>query len=138
MLKGNFEREFIVPASLDQMMDQRGGEFLTGDHSPEDHFIEEVDKREGCEHITAMFNKLLEISPKHALAAALMAQGIHGERFAEEMQLGHDAANTVRKQVLDLAPKGIGSIDLSRLKAKRTGKEEYYRQRTMEIVKNLF
>lgn len=80
---------------------------------------------------------LTAVSPKHALAMLLMAMGIKGTEFADKLQLGHDAANRVRQQVLDLAPNkidDIGQIDVEILKSNQNVRSKYYREEAKKIL----
>lgn len=68
-------------------------------------------------------------APKHAYAAILMALGIKGKEFADSLRLGHDAANTVRKQVESLAPDSvynINQLNFEQLKVRNSKNDRYY------------
>jgi len=133
---GEYEREVLAPLSLDQMIDEYGYDPITGDDSPEDQHISTVNAAEGLSAANAFLNRLTEISPKHGLAAKLMARGIKGEQFARAMRLGHEAANRIRQQIIDLAPQGITSfsqLDISSLKVNRSKQDDYYRRAAEDL-----
>lgn len=66
--------------------------------SPEDKMIARAAKQETGELFSDLIHHLIDRSPKHGLAALLLLNGSKGAKFQEKMHLGHDAANTVRKQ----------------------------------------
>ena len=81
------------------------------------------------ERILKSFEAFLDKAPKHAYAAILMALGIKGKEFADSLRLGHDAANTVRKQVESLAPDSVDSINqlnFEQLKVRNSKNDRYY------------
>lgn len=81
------------------------------------------------ERILKTFEAFLDKAPKHAYAAILMALGIKGKEFADSLRLGHDAANTVRKQVESLAPENVESvnqINFDQLKVRNSKNDRYY------------
>ena len=81
------------------------------------------------EQILKTFEAFLDKAPKHAYAAILMALGIKGKEFADSLRLGHDAANTVRKQVESLAPDSVDSINqlnFEQLKVRNSKNDRYY------------
>lgn len=81
------------------------------------------------ERILKTFEAFLDKAPKHAYAAILMALGIKGKEFADSLRLGHDAANTVRKQVESLAPENVESvnqINFDQLKVRNSKNGRYY------------
>lgn len=81
------------------------------------------------EQILKTFEAFLNKAPKHAYAAILMALGIKGKEFADSLRLGHDAANTVRKQVESLAPENVESvnqINFEQLKVRNSKNDRYY------------
>lgn len=81
------------------------------------------------EQILKTFEAFLDKAPKHAYAAILMALGIKGKEFADSLRLGHDAANTVRKQVESLAPENVESvnqINFEQLKVRNSKNDRYY------------
>lgn len=81
------------------------------------------------ERILKTFEVFLDKAPKHAYAAILMALGIKGKEFADSLRLGHDAANTVRKQVESLAPENVESvnqINFDQLKVRNSKNDRYY------------
>ena len=81
------------------------------------------------EQILKTFEAFLDKAPKHAYAAILMALGIKGKEFADSLRLGHDAANTVRKQVESIAPDSVDSINqlnFEQLKVRTSKNDRYY------------
>lgn len=81
------------------------------------------------ERILKTFEAFLDKAPKHAYAAILMALGIKGKEFADSLRLGHDAANTVRKQVESLAPDSvynINQLNFEQLKVRNSKNDRYY------------
>ena len=58
-----------------------------------------------------------------------MALGNKGKEFADSLRLGHDAANTVRKQVESIAPDSVDSINqlnFEQLKVRTSKNDRYY------------
>ena len=53
------------------------------------------------------------------------------------MQLGHDAANTVRKDVDAIIAAGLKNFNATEFKASKSSKEEYYLQAAYEILDKL-
>ena len=81
------------------------------------------------ERILKPFETFLDKAPKHAYAAILMALGVKGKEFADSLRLGHDAANTVRKQVESIAPDNVESINqlnFEQLKVRNSKNDRYY------------
>ena len=81
------------------------------------------------ERILKTFETFLDKAPKHAYAAILMALGVKGKEFADSLRLGHDAANTVRKQVESIAPDNVESINqlnFEQLKVRNSKNDRYY------------
>ncbi len=62
-----------------------------------------------------------EKSPKHGLATLLRLIGVQGKEFENKMQLGHDAANKVRKDADGILEKGLKNFNATEFRAnKRT------------------
>ncbi len=84
--------------------------------------------------------RIIELSPKHGLAMVLSGFGFKGERFAQEMQLSKPAALHVREQIRNIVPNGIDSfnkVDVERIKASRSSKDQYYKDRALELLDTL-
>ncbi len=84
-----------------------------------------------------LIKPLLRKSPKHALAFLLKVIGIDGKDFADKMKLGHDAANTVRKEVERILEAGIANYDVDSLKANKSKNEDYYVETAYAILDRL-
>ena len=89
------------------------------------------------ERILKTFEAFLDKAPKHAYAAILMALGIKGKEFADSLRLGHDAANTVRKQVESLAPDSVDNINqlnFEQLKVRNSKNDRYYIEQAVKAL----
>ena len=84
-----------------------------------------------------LIKPLLGKSPKHALAFLLKATGVDGKEFADKMKLGHDAANTVRKEAERILEEGIANYDVDNLKANKSKNEAYYLEAAYDILDRL-
>ncbi len=84
-----------------------------------------------------LIKPLLGKSPKHALAFLLKATGVDGKEFADKMKLGHDAANTVRKEAERILEAGIANYDVDSLKANKSKNEDYYIEAAYDILDRL-
>jgi len=105
--------------------------------SIEDDYIDREALSEAQRVFLRKVEQLIEVSPKHGLALLLMALDISGAEFADKLQLGHDAANKVRQQVVNLAPgriDGLSQIDVESLKANQSKRSEYYREEANRIL----
>ncbi len=89
------------------------------------------------EMFKAAIAPLLKKSPKHGYAALLRLIGTEGKEFENAMQLGHDAANTVRKDVDAIIAAGLKNFNAAEFKASKSSKEEYYLQAAYEILDKL-
>lgn len=96
--------------------------------SPEDEMMEKEEKREITKLITNLIHQLIEQSPKHGFAALLLINNIKGKEFHEKMHLGHDAANTVRKQAEEFLRCGLINIDINGIHSKKSKNTAYYRE----------
>lgn len=84
-----------------------------------------------------LIKPLLKKSPKHALTFLLKVIGVDGKEFADKMKLGHDAANTVRKEVERILEAGIANYDVDSLKANKSKNEDYYVETAYAILDRL-
>lgn len=103
--------------------------------------LAQEEKEELKERILTLFKCFLDKSPKHAYATLLMALGIKGKEFADSLQLGHDAANTVRKQVQSLAAdnlQNIDQLDLDQIKPRANKNDKYYIEQAGKALDLLF
>ena len=91
-------------------------------------------KQETGELFSDLIHHLIDRSPKHGLAALLLLNGSKGVKFQEKMHLGHDAANTVRKQSADLLKVGLANIDLDEIKSKKSKHTDYYREEAYRLL----
>lgn len=111
--------------SIDQLADDYDLDLVTVP-SPEDLMMEYESKAENVAMFTGLVHHLIERSPKHGLAALLLLNDVKSAEFHEKMHLGHDVANTVRKQSADLLKAGLANINLDELHAKRSKHSDYY------------
>ena len=102
--------------------------------SPEDEMMEKEEKREITKLITDLIHQLIEQSPKHGFAALLLINNIKGKEFHEKMHLGHDAANTVRKQAEDFLRCGLVNIDINGIHSKKSKNTAYYREEAYRLL----
>ncbi len=84
-----------------------------------------------------LIKPLLRKSPKHALAFLLKATGVDDKEFANKMKLGHDAANTVRKEAERILEAGIANYNIDSLKANKSKNEAYYLDTAYDILDRL-
>lgn len=118
--------------SLNELMDEY--EFEIGVESELDKKLAEQDAMDMFREYVA---PLLAKSPKHAYAYLLRLTGVQGKEFETLMQLGHDAANTVRKEVDNIVSMGIKAYDVDALKANKSRNAEYYLQAAYELLDQL-
>lgn len=102
--------------------------------SPEDEMMEKEEKHEITKLITDLIHQLIEQSPKHGFAALLLINNIKGKEFHEKMHLGHDAANTVRKQAEDFLRCGLVNIDINGIHSKKSKNTAYYREEAYRLL----
>ena len=107
---------------------------LVMETSPEDELIEKEEKHETIDLITDLIRQLIEQSPKHGFAALLLINNIKGKEFHEKMHLGHDAANTVRKQAEDFLRCGLVNIDINGIHSKKSKNTAYYREEAYHLL----
>lgn len=86
------------------------------------------------ELFSELIHHLIDRSPKHGLAALLLLNGSKGAKFQEKMHLGHDAANTVRKQSAELLKAELANIDLDEIQSKRSKHTDYYREEAYRLL----
>lgn len=111
--------------SPDQMTDDYDFD-LASVPSAEDEVLERFERDETADLIADTLHHLIERSPKHGLAALLLINNIKGNEFHEKMHLGHDAANTVRRQTKEMMKQGLANIDIDEIRAKHSKHTEYY------------
>lgn len=126
---------YAVPnsVSIDQMADDYDLDLATVP-SPEDLIIEREDEAATATMFADLVHHLIDRSPKHGLAALLLLNDVKGAEFHEKMHLGHDAANTVRKQSADLLKAGLANINLDELHVKRSKHSDYYREEAYRLL----
>lgn len=126
---------YAVPnsVSLDQMADEYGLD-LGSVPSPEDEMIVRETKQETGELFSDLIHHLIDRSPKHGLAALLLLNGSKGAKFQEEMHLGHDAANTVRKQAEGYLNAGLANINMDEIQFKKSKHTDYYRKEAYRLL----
>lgn len=126
---------YAVPnsVSLNQLADDYDLDLATVP-SPEDMMIEQENKTETAALFSDLVHHLIERSPKHGLAALLLLNDVKGAEFHEKMHLGHDAANTVRKQSADLLKSGLANINMDELHVKQSKHNEYYRSEAYRLL----
>ena len=126
---------YAVPnsVSIDQMADDYDLDLATVP-SPEDMMIEQENKAETAVMFADLVHHLIDRSPKHGLAALLLLNNVKGEEFHEKMHLGHDAANTVRKQSEAFLKAGLANINMDELHVKRSRHSDYYREEAYHLL----
>lgn len=126
---------YAVPSSvsIDQLADDYDFDLATV-QSPEDMMIEQENKAETATLFANLVHHLIDRSPKHGLAALLLLNDVKGAEFHEKMHLGHDAANTVRKQSADLLKAGLANVDMDKLHIKQSKHNEYYRTEAYRLL----
>lgn len=126
---------YAIPnsVSLDQLADDYDLDLATVP-SPETLMMERESKAETATIFAELVHHLIDRSPKHGLAALLLLNDVKGAEFHEKMHLGHDAANTVRKQSADLLKAGLANIDMDELHIKHSKHNEYYRAEAYRLL----
>lgn len=126
---------YAVPnsVSLNQLADDYDLD-LASVPSPEDMMIEQENKAETAALFSDLVHHLIERSPKHGLAALLLLKDVKGAEFYEKMHLGHDAANTVRKQSADLLKAGLANINMDELHVRQSKHSDYYREEAYHLL----
>lgn len=100
-------------------------------NAKKEHYQETLDK------LVALLQSLIEKSPKHGLATLLRFFDVKGKDFQQELNLGHDAANTVRKQVDEYLAQGLGNIDIDAIKFKGSKNNDLYKEKAYRILDEL-
>lgn len=126
---------YTVPnsVSIDQMADNYDLDLATVP-SPEDMMIEHENKAETAAMFAELVHHLIDRSPKHGFAALLLLTDVKGAEFHEKMHLGHDTANTVRKQSADLLKVGLANINMDEFHVKQSKHNEYYRTEAYRLL----
>ena len=126
---------YAVPnsVSIDQLTDDYDLD-LASVPSPEDIMMECESKAETAAMFADLVHHLIDRSPKHGLAALLLLTDVKGAEFHEKMHLGHDAANTVRKQSENFLKAGLANINLDGLHVKQSKHNEYYRAEAYRLL----
>lgn len=118
--------------SLDETKDEFGLD-LGASPSAEEVFIEP----DALALVKELIQPLIDKSPKLAYAYLLKATGISGKDFERAMKLGHDAANTVRKEAERILEAGIANYDIDSLKANKSRNEDYYLKAAYDVLDRL-
>lgn len=126
---------YAVPnsVSLDQMTDDYDFDLATVP-SPEDLMMERESKAETATLFADLVHHLIDCSPKHGLAALLLLNDVKGAEFHEKMHLGHDAANTVRKQSEEFLKGGLANLNMDEIHVKRSKHSDYYREEAYRLL----
>lgn len=129
---------YAVPnsISIDQMADDYDLDLATVP-SPEDLMMERESKAETAAMFADLVHHLIDRSPKHGLAALLLLNEVKGAEFHEKMHLGHDAANTVRKQSVAFLKAGLANINMDELHVKHSRHSDYYREEAYRLLDEL-
>lgn len=123
--------------SLDERMENYDLETPDPLANTEATAIENDERAHAGEIYTDEFKKLLTVSPRLAVAYLFKTKGLQGKEFAEALNLGHDAANTLRIQVDAIWEVGLGNFDLSSIKCNKRKSDEYYLALANEILDHL-
>lgn len=105
--------------------------------SPEELNAKNEQYQETLDTLVVLLKSLIEKSPKHGLATLLRMFEIKGKEFQEELNLGHDAANTVRKQVDEYLAQGLGNIDINSIKSRKSKNNDLYKEKAYRILDTL-
>lgn len=126
---------YAVPnsVSVDHLVDDYDLDLATVP-SPEDMIMEHESKTETATMFADLVHHLIERSPKHGLAALLLLNDVKGTEFHEKMHLGHDAANTVRKQSADLLKAGLANINMDEIHVRKSKHSNYYRTEAYRLL----
>lgn len=81
-----------------------------------------------------LMKKLIEKSPKLGLATLLLIDNVKGKKFQEELKLGHDAANTIRKKAEEYITQGLDNIDIDNINVKKSKNYEYHKERAYQLL----
>ena len=126
---------YVVPnsVSIDQLADDYDLD-LAAVPSPEDLMLECESRAETATMFSDLVHHLIDRSPKHGLAALLLLNDVKGAEFHEKMHLGHDAANTVRKQSEEFLKAGLANLNMDELHIKQSKHNEYYRAEAYRLL----
>ncbi len=139
-----YEMAIEDPYTGKELEDSHCGDMPAGSASPLTVLIAKENHDESRARVANMYEELILKSPKHGLAMVLMGLGYKGKEFEQMMQLSHDAANTVRQQVDNMAAKGIhriSQIDLDTLSIRNNKRNDYYREeahKALDILLDMF
>ena len=105
--------------------------------SPDEISAKKEKYQETLDKLVSLLKSLIEKSPKHGLATLLRMFEVKGKEFQEELNLGHDAANTVRKQVDEYLAQGLGNIDIDGIKSRKSKNNDLYKEKAYRILDEL-
>ena len=105
--------------------------------SPDEISAKKEQYQEALDKLVAILKSIIEKSPKHGLATLLRMFEVKGKEFQEELNLGHDAANTVRKQVDEYLAQGLGNIDIDGIKSRKSKNNDLYKEKAYRILDEL-
>ena len=142
-LKGKLKRKVTEKVSMEEQEDEH--EYaLTQFPAADEILIARENLAESQKRIADKFEAIMEKSPKYCFAMLLMGMGVKGEKFAEQMHLGHDAAKRIRNQIISTAPDGITNfdqIDIQTFQAYSCGETEYYKkaaEKALEMLMQMY
>lgn len=126
---------YAVPnsVSIDQLADDYDLD-LAIVPSLEDMMIEQENKAETAAMFADLVHHIIDRSPKHGLAALLLLNNVKGAEFHEKMHLGHDAANTVRKQSEEFLKAGLANLNMDEFHVKHSKHSDYYREEAYRLL----
>lgn len=129
---------YTVPnsVSMDSLQDDYELNLATTP-SPDEINAKNEQQQEILDKLVALLMALIEKSPKHGLATLLRMFEVKGKEFQEELNLGHDSANTVRKQVDEYLAKGLCNIDMGTIKFKKSKNNDLYIKKAYRILDEL-
>lgn len=129
---------YTVPnsVSMDSLQDDYELNLVTTP-SPDEISAKKEQYQETLDKLVSLLKSLIEKSPKHGLATLLRMFEVKGKEFQEELNLGHDAANTVRKQVDEYLAQGLGNIDIDGIKSRKSKNNDLYKEKAYRILYEL-
>ena len=122
--------------SMDSLQDDYELNLVTTP-SPDEISAKKEQYQEALDKLVAILKSIIEKSPKHGLATLLRMFEVKGKEFQEELNLGHDAANTVRKQVDEYLAQGLGNIDIDGIKSRKSKNNDLYKEKAYRILDEL-
>ena len=122
--------------SMDSLQDDYELNLVTTP-SPDEISAKKEQYQETLDKLVSLLKSLIEKSPKHGLATLLRMFEVKGKEFQEELNLGHDAANTVRKQVDEYLAQGLGNIDIDGIKSRKSKNNDLYKEKAYRILYEL-